>query len=434
MIRTFFILAFFVAVGFVGSWLLDHPGEIVVNWLGYNITVQMTVLAVLLLLFVLFISWIAILLWRLITWPSRRRTRRAQRTLKRGLEQLTRGVTALAMGDEETAEEALKKARAALPGEPLPQLLTAQLLQRQGNQSAAQLQFRTLMSHPVTAELATRRLIEQHIERGEWAEATRLAEEARANAGKDRWLILILIDLYARVGNTKEMLALTEGWQWQSPLSKEERHRYAALAHYLMATKLTNPRQREQHLRHAVGYAPTFLPAVIDYAYLLLAEGSPRQARKYLLTAWWTNQTSLLIAPILATVKNDKPRAQTRLLRPFLNGEPSVPRHLLAARQAILLVDYLRASQELDRALELEENKEVLTLMADIARELHGDEAATSWLTRALNAPENASWVCNDCGAIHPIWASHCSSCHHFDSLHYERPETRITSVELATR
>jgi predicted ATP-dependent serine protease len=71
--------------------------------------------------------------------------------------------------------------------------------------------------------------------------------------------------------------------------------------------------------------------------------------------------------------------------------------------------------------------------MADIEKKLRGVDAANGWLARALEAPSDATWVCDHCGAQHALWAAHCSSCQHFDSLRYERPETRITSVELAT-
>ena len=96
----------------------------------------------------------------------------------------------------------------------------------------------------------------------EWLQATRLAEEARTEMPKDRWLALTLIDLYARDKNAIDMLALTEGWQWQSPLTKEERHRYAAIAHFLAAGVQKNPHLKTQHLRHSVEYAPDFIPAI----------------------------------------------------------------------------------------------------------------------------------------------------------------------------
>ncbi len=416
-----------------GQWLLAHPGQMDINWFGYDITVHIVVVAAALLGLVVIVSLLAILVWKVLTWPKRRRTRKQYRTLENGLKYLTTGVTALAMGDEEAAQAALKKASLALPNEPLPQLLTAQLLQRQGKHEDARAQFKALMSHPSTAPLATRRLIEQHVTAREWLEATKLAEEARKDAPKDRWLVLTLLDLYARDGNSAAMLALTEGWGWQSPLTKEERHRYAALGHYVAATNERQTRKREQSLRHAVGYAPDFTPAIIDFASTILAEGQTRRARKWLRAAWEQSPNLLLIQPILSTIAEESPRSQVRLLKPFLKGNLGVPHHLLAAHQAFEVGEFERAKEQVEAALAVEETKAACTLMAQIEKKLRGSDAENGWLARAVDAPASETWVCDHCGAQHTTWAAHCTSCNHFDSLRYARPEARITSVELAT-
>ena len=431
MMRWLITLLFLAGLAVAGDWLFQHPGTVEIDWMGYAVTLHIAILALLLLMLMAVVAILSVWFWRIATWPSRRRARIKHRTFQRGLDQLTRGVTALAMGEDTIAEEALKKALVALPGEPLPQLLTAQLLQRQGKHADAQVQFRALMNHTLTAELATRRLIEQHVERQEWIEAAKLAEEARNRSPRDRWLVLTLIDLYARAGDTGGMLALTEGWQWQSPLAKDERNRYAGLAYYLAAQAATNPRKKEQFLRHAVGYAPAFLPAVSAYAYVMIAQGSPRSARKWLLSAWKANPATVLIAPILASFAHLSPRVQGRLLRPFMRGNQTVAHHLLAARQAMMVDAYAQARTALEEALTLEENKEAILLMAEVERELRSDEAANSWLARAVQAPAGPSWICADCGAAHAEWQSHCAHCTHFDSLRFERPEARITSVEL---
>lgn len=433
MIRFLLFVLILALAALAGQWLLAHPGEVDVSWFGYDVKLHTAIVAALLLILTLVVALVSVAAWQILTWPRRRRARRKYMTLNNGLKQLTLGVTALAMGDEDAAHAALKKASAALPNDPLPQLLSAQLLQRQGKHEDARAQFRALMHHEVTAPLATRRLIEQHVADREWLQAIKLAEEARTSSPKERWLILTLVDLYARAGDHVAMLALTEGWQWQSPLTKEERHRYAAIGHYIAAQAQKNPHLKEQHLRHSVGYAPDFTPAIIDFAANLQADGQVRRARKWLRTAWEEKPSTQLIPAILATLADVSPRAQLRLLRPFQNHPLRVPHHLLAAEQAIAVGEFERAKQSLEAALELEESKAVCTLMAKIEKELRGVDAANHWLARAVEAPAPESWVCLSCGAIHTFWHTHCTGCHSFDTLRYERPETRITSVELTT-
>lgn len=433
MLQFLLVILLLAGIGLGAQWLLANPGDIAIHWFGYDITLHIVVVVALLFALVFIVALVSITLWQMLNWPKRRRAGRQYHALQGGLKQLTLGVTALAMGDEESAHNALRKAVAALPDDPLPQLLTAQLLQRQGRHEDAGAQFRILMRHKITAALATRRLIEQHVVRREWLEATRLAEAARGHAPKDRWLILTLIDLYARDNNSAAMLAVSEGWQWQSPLTKEERHRTAALAHYLAATRQGDAHKKEQSLRHAVGYAPDFLPAIIDFASALEAQGQTRRARKWLRTAWESSPSLLLIAPILSSMTAESPRAQQRLLRQFMKGELRAAHHLLAAQQAVAVSEFERAKMEVERSLALAESKESCSLMAEIEKQLRGVDAANGWLARALDAPARESWVCHDCGAQHTFWHTHCTGCQHFDSLRYERPEARITSVELAT-
>ena len=74
----------------------------------------------------------------------------------------------------------------------------------------------------------------------------------------------------------------------------------------------------------------------------------------------------------------------------------------------------------------------IVLLMADVESKLRNNQAANSWTARAVDAPLGPTWVCHDCGTVHETWEPHCTACGHFDSLRYERPEARITSVELS--
>ncbi len=434
MARFVLFLILLVPMAVAGNWLMAHPGEVNIDWLGYTITLHTALAVLILAVACLFVVLLALALWQLVTWPERRRAHKRHRQLARGLREITHGMTSLALGHEGAAEAALKKARQLLPGEPLPQLLTAQLLQRQGKHDAARGHFRALLAHESTAQLATQRLIEQHLARREWAEAAALAEEARRDAPSDRWLALTLIDLYTRLGASAPIKALTEGWHWHSPLSREERHRYAALAYFMAAREESTPRGRITALRHAYGYAPAFLPAAIAYAEQLLADSQPKAARKVLLHAWEVQPASLLIAPIIAAMGNATPRQQERLLRPFIKTGSGATHALLEAYQALEAGDYPRARTRAEAALAQEESKQACAIIAEVEKHLHGPEAAAVWLARAMDAPAGAAWICHRCGTAHALWQAHCQGCDAFDTLQFERPEARITSVELPAR
>ncbi|MEJ0009527.1 MAG: heme biosynthesis HemY N-terminal domain-containing protein [Alphaproteobacteria bacterium] len=417
MAKFVLFLLLLVPLVAVGNWLLAHQGSVTIDWMQYEVVMAPGFAALLVGAFCLLASLAALILWQVVTWPERRKARRRYRTLARGLRELTHGVSALALGNEKRAQQSLKKAAQLLPGEPLPQLLTAQLLQRQGKHEAARRELRGLMKHEATAAIAGHRLIEQHLDRKEWAAALSLTEEMRRDAPRDRWLVLTLIDLCARLNRPAQILDLTEGWQFQSPLSREERHRYAALAYYQTALAREEPGARRTALRHAIGYAPDFLPALTLYATLLMDDGEVRQARKLLRQAWLKQPDVLLIAPILRGVAKEAPRLQPRLLAAYMPAARGVPHHLLAAEYALAHERPAEAEESLNKALAVEESRAALALMSEAQKRMHGDDAANRFLSRAMHAPIDERWICQRCGSAQEQWHAHCPNCESFDTL-----------------
>ncbi len=432
MARFFIFLFLLVPLVALGNWLLAHPGTVQLYWLDHEITLPVTVATIGVLLACFISSIFLAFLWQLANWPVRYRARKKFRTLTKGLDEITHAVTALALGDEASATRALKKASHALPNEPLPQLLQAQLLQRQGKHEEARQELRALMKHEATSILAARRLIEQHCEERAFGQALALAETLRKEIPEDRWLTLTLIDLYSRHGDTANMLALTEGWKFRSPLQREERHRYAARAYYRMSEQETSTKARLTALRHAASYAPDFIPATLAYANAMLAEGDTRQARKLLRERWLLAPDPLLIAPILASIADTAPEKQPRLLQAFIPKQPTLLAYQLQATHALSMNDMAAAKDALERAMALEETQPLLVLMAEVQQRLHAEETANRLLARAMDAAHGHAWVCQACGHISPYWESHCTRCDVFDSLKHERPETRITRIDPA--
>ena len=430
MLRFVLFLLLLVPLVALGNWLIAHPGTIDITWLGYEISLAVPAAVMALMLVILLASIVMLFLWHIATWPERRQARRRFRTLSKGLMQLTEAVTALALGDDKAAQRALKKATHLLPGEPLPSLLSAQLLQRQGQHEAARQELRSLMKHETTATLASRRLIEQHLHEKAWGQALALVEKMREDDKEDRWLALTAIDLYSRRGDTAQILALTEGWKFRSPLTREERHRYAALAYYALAQGKEDMSAKRTALRHAVGYAPDFLPAVIAYADTLMNDDSHSNARKLLRDAWANKPDALLIPSILHALQNESPRAQARLIKAFLKGEKNAPHYQLEAQYLLGIHELKNAEDALQKALELETTQPVYAALAEIQKRLHGEETANRTLARAMQAPSGASWICHSCGGSHAQWQPHCEQCNAFDTLRHEAPEMRITRIE----
>ncbi len=93
-----FLFFLLILLGLVvgAQWLMAHPGEVVITWLGYDITLHIVMVVAALLALTFVVTFFSITFWQVLTWPKRRRARKKHRTLETGLKQLTLGVTALA--------------------------------------------------------------------------------------------------------------------------------------------------------------------------------------------------------------------------------------------------------------------------------------------------------------------------------------------------
>lgn len=432
MMRFLVFLLLMAPILAAGDWLLSHQGTVSVDWLDMTITASTALVAFALVAVCAAVTFMVLLLWQLAHWPERRRARRQARTLSRGIHYLTQGFTAFALGDEQAAAKALKKAMAALPNEPLPQLLNAQLLQRQGHHDQARGLLRGLLKHEATAQLATQTLIEQHKQRREWSEAITLAETAYKDTPRDRRAVLTLIDLYAHRGDTARMLELTEGMQFRSPLTRHERHRVSAIAHYLAAQAEEDSSRQLRHAQQAANYAPDFLPAVLAYVNQLETAEQHRRARKILRNAWREHPSSLLIAPILHHLEKTPAAKQSRLLRLFSTEPKRAAEYLLNARHALNRGQVEEAKPLLESALTLEESKQACLMMAEVEQELNGTQGANVWRARAMDAPAGERWVCGHCGHSQDSWQPHCAQCDSFDSLALQsKATTPLTSVAV---
>ena len=76
MARFVLFLILLVPLTAVGNWLVAHPGNIRIDWLGYEIEMATGFAVVLLSVVLVLLVLLALGLWQLATWPERRRARR----------------------------------------------------------------------------------------------------------------------------------------------------------------------------------------------------------------------------------------------------------------------------------------------------------------------------------------------------------------------
>lgn len=435
MARFILFLFLLVPIAAAGMWLMDHPGFVTVEWFGYEIRMAVALLLVLLSIVLFVTSWLALLFWQLLNWPERRGLRKRLNRTEKGLQYLTRSVTALALHDSHAAERSLHQALNHLPNSALPRLLAAQLAQSQGNSEKSAEHLRYLLADKDTSIFATRRLIDQRMQSKSYEEALALAMQAYQDQPRDHWTTYVLIDLYFRCGRLDDVIKLTTGWQFGSALSREERDRFASIAYYERAVKEMDPLAKVRALKHATNYAPEFLPAVILLAQHYMETGQSKEALKTLSRAWERESQPALMAMLLALLRPMTPRKQRRMASTLAaRARKSAEAALLEAHIANEQGRFEDAANLLQGAIANHDRKPLYALMAEVAPKVSGKEAdATTWLRRAMDAPSEPRWHCASCGALHAHWGLHCPSCGALDSSVWQQPELSKTEVQVKT-
>jgi len=158
MVRVILFLLAIAALATGLSWLADRPGDLVLNWEGYE--VQTTVFRAVvifsaILALSVFVFSIARQIWQSPAAVGHYLSRRRQ---KRGLDALSSGMIAIGAGDRSTATRYAIQARRSLPNEPLTHLLRAQAAQLSGDKATARRIFEAMLGSPDTEQLGLRGL------------------------------------------------------------------------------------------------------------------------------------------------------------------------------------------------------------------------------------------------------------------------------------
>ena len=133
-----------VAVAVV-IWFLDRPGEVFIEWQGWELETSFGVMALAILITVIFLSTLYIL-WKWIKRQPREILRsRRYRLEAKGYRALTDGLAAVAAGDARVAKKLARKVDSLLKEPSLTLLLSAQAAQLDGDEIAARQYFEKML-------------------------------------------------------------------------------------------------------------------------------------------------------------------------------------------------------------------------------------------------------------------------------------------------
>jgi len=288
MIRVLIFTLCVAAAALGVVWLVDRPGTITVEWLGYQVETSALVGALAIVALVVLL----ILLWGLLRYlfsrPAAITAYARERRKRQGYDALSRGLLAIGVGDRALAQRYAGIAARNLPREPLTGLLKAQAAQLKGDKTAARRAFEAMLDDPETHLLGVRGLFLEAKRSNDNAAAQALADQAVKSDPKLGWGVNALFDLQARAGDFKgalDTLAIARQNGHVEP-DVAVRRRAVLLTAEAREREVSNPDKALALASEALRLAPSLVPAAVIAGRILASKGESRAASRLISRTW----------------------------------------------------------------------------------------------------------------------------------------------------
>jgi HemY protein len=406
MVRVLLYLALVGIFAFAAMWLVDRPGDVTINWLGYRAELSVAALAAAVAL----VACATVLLWNVMRWiiagPEAFALFRRNRRRAKGYEAIARGVVAVGTGDARRAGKESSEARRLLGKEPLTLVLAAQAAQLAGDRAGAEAAFRAMTEAPETRSLGLRGLFVEAERRGDRAAAKAIAEEAVRQSSATPWAGQALFDFQCAERDWAGALGTLERLSANRLIEKADvKRRRAVLLTAQAMDGVGDPALAVKRAREAHGLAPDFVPAAALAARLLAEQGDAKRAMK-IVEATWAKTPHPDLAEVYVHVRpGDPARDKLRRARSLSERSGEDPEGLIAlARAALAAREFDTARSSIGRLLGVRPTARACALMAELEELANEDSGrAREWLSRALRAPRDPAWVAD--GLATETWA-----------------------------
>ena len=430
MVRLLIYLAILIGLALGLAWLIEKPGEIVLNWQGYRIRTSLIVAlaAVLAVVAALVLAWN--FLRTAIRSPSAISSAARARRRERGFAALSEGIHAVGIGDAGRAAKAAAQVQKYLPGEPLALLLRAEAAQLIGNHQVVEAIFREMAGREDTRLLGYRGLHAQAHRRGEIESAHRYASAAHEIAALP-WSAAVVLDQRVAAKDWQGALTALEKNRDVIDSAAGERQRAVLVTALALEKEQTSPDESLRLARIANKRAPHLVPATALAARLLVRKGAVRKAARLIESAW-----RLGPHPDLARVYLDlhpggshsERLARARVLAKLAPGDPESRMALASA--AIAACDFAAAREAMRPLIEGDERPtaRMCLLMSEIEEAEHGESGyVREWLARASRAQRDACWIAD--GVMSDLWMPASPVSGKLGAFVWKRPDERIVAV-----
>ena len=357
-----------------------------------------------------------------------------RRRERKGFDALADGMIALASGESGMALSKASRAEKLLWRGELTSLLTAQASEQAGDAAQAEAAYKRLLEDDRTRFVGIRGLMKQQLATGNTDIALKLAEKAFALRPAHVETQDVLLRLQAGAHDWAGARKTLGTKLRQGALPRDvHRRRDAVLALGEAQDILHDDRSVEAREKaiEANRLSPDLVPAAVMAADGYMARNKPKNALRILKKAWSAQPHPDLAAAFARLDPEELPETRVKRFAALTSMQPDHPEtRMLEAELQIAAENFPAARDAIGDLAETDPTARVLTIMAAIERGFGADDAVVKgWLARALAAPRDPQWVCENCHCVHARWAPVCERCESFDTLTWTRPSDRAAPL-----
>lgn len=434
-------LWFAVKVGvLVGAavWVVNRPGMVEMNWLGYNIHAHLGFVLLALLIALCLILLLYKLFLSVVNFRKFLSQRAARKREKRGYRAFTLGLSAVAAGDGTAAAYQAARMRKLLPdgNMGLSYVLDAQAARLKGDKNAAQAAFDKLLANEDTAFLGLRGMIAMAAEQGDTAAALSYARQVSNVHAKQPWVIKTLYGLELREGQWENALITLKRAQKHKIVDKDKAASDRVAIALQQAEEALRDDKRmvaQRYLQKAHKLDKKHVPAAIRLASFYADTGKRRQAVTVIKDTWRLNphpELAELWARTAPKVRKKSGSSQLDWFEKLVALKPdSVEGQLAIARIAIDEHLWGEARQYLVQAEKSQPSARLYRLWAQLEEGQDHIDSAQTMLKKATDAEAEKVWACTETGRVYKHWSPIAGPHGSFNTIVWGYPRSRQTTT-----
>lgn len=435
MLTILWFLPLAIAITLSLVWLLDHNGEVLITWLGYELQTDVFTAILLAIVAALLIFITTYLLTRIlaIKFPAllkmffkRSYVRSLEKVVQRhhkAFELMSQLMLALEIHDEKSAQKLQKDLMKLVKNSTLHNFFNGKISFAKQDFSEAAEYFAKFGENKHAKILVLKAKLELALKNQEEVKAIAYAKQILSVKHDNFEVARSLLKIYKKRGLWQDAKALI--LQYGSEKFRDElQQRDVAVINTALALEAYQNKKfllAIKHARIALKAENNFLPALEILLKTWIKLGFSFKA-SWKIKSLWRENPHLILAEIFDLIQfksSAKNRIKAMKKLAALNSESALG-NLAVGLVSFRVGAYAVAKDFLNLSLSREKSYRAYKILAAVEKALGNDSEVKKNLLKAEILERKDHYSCNSCGHLSSKWSARCSSCDAYDSLEWD--------------